>query len=92
MTNGMRYLTVIAAGVLFSAAIARPAAAVEKAPDSGGPQCSNQQAATCHSNCYAAYESFILGNPKPGQVEKHKKELAQCYKGCKAERCGAGGK
>ncbi len=37
----------------------------------------------CHNKCYCTYEDYICSNPKPGETEKHKKELNQCYQTCK---------
>ncbi len=36
----------------------------------------------CQKACYATYEKFIFGNPKPGQVSKHRKEYFACKKAC----------
>jgi len=36
----------------------------------------------CQKACYATYEKFIFGNPKPGEVAKHRKQYFECKKGC----------
>jgi hypothetical protein len=46
----------------------------------GGPKNPN----SCRGQCYETYEKYICGNPTPGKVGKHKKELKQCYQSCKA--------
>ena len=42
----------------------------------------------CRGRCYFEYEKFICGNPKPGQVSQHKKELKECNQSCKPSKCG----
>jgi hypothetical protein len=82
-------LVVIAASGFFALAIANSAAADVKSPNPKAPLCDKMRIAACHKACYDAYTKWILGNPKPGQVSKHRKELFQCYKNCKAEGWGA---
>jgi hypothetical protein len=41
---------------------------------------------SCPGKCLTTYNNFICGDPKPGQVGKHKKELKQCYKACAASK------
>jgi hypothetical protein len=41
---------------------------------------------TCRGKCYAAYEKYILGDPVPGGVAQHKKELRECYASCKTNK------
>jgi hypothetical protein len=48
--------------------------------------CGSKEKNTCRGKCYYEYEQFICGNPKPGQVGKHKKELKECYQSCKASK------
>jgi len=47
-------------------------------------KCGSTVKNTCRGKCYYTYENYICGNPKPGQVAKHKKELQACYQSCKA--------
>jgi hypothetical protein len=77
----------IVASAFFALAIANSAAADEKTPNPKAPICNKKRAATCHNACYAAYNKFILDDPKPGEVSKHRKELFECYKTCKGEEC-----
>jgi hypothetical protein len=48
--------------------------------------CGSPEKNTCRGKCYYQYEQFICGDPKPGQIGKHKKELKECYQSCKAAK------
>lgn len=41
---------------------------------------------SCPGKCYDTYQTFICGNPRPGQVGKARKELKQCYASCKQSK------
>lgn len=79
-------LAAIAAFIFLAAPIAN-AAEPEGKGGGGDPPCGPvKNPNSCRGQCLTTYNKFICGDPKPGQVGKHRHELMQCYKACKASK------
>jgi|HubBroStandDraft_1064217.scaffolds.fasta_scaffold242930_2 hypothetical protein len=80
-------LAVATACALLNAPIASSSETNDTIRKSPAATCGNgENLKTCRGKCYAAYEKYILGDPTPGHVEQHRKELQQCYASCKASK------
>ena len=88
------FVAVFAASLFLAAPIAHSATANGTHQKTPCPTltlttaCGSTVKDNCRGRCYFEYEKFICGNPKPGQVRQHKKELKQCNQSCKPSKCG----
>jgi len=76
-------------GAVVIAAIALLAMPIAESSDCSGTgptlktACGSTIKNNCRGKCYCTYEAYTCGNPKPGGIAQHKKELNQCYAACK---------
>jgi hypothetical protein len=86
------FVAVFAAFLFLAAPIANFAEADTKTPTPSTPStlttlktaCGSTVKNNCRGICYVQYEKYICGNPKPGGVKPHRKELQECYQSCAA--------
>jgi hypothetical protein len=88
------FVAVFAAFLFLAAPIANSAEANTKSPTPTTPPtlstttlktaCGSTVKNNCRGKCYVTYEKYICGNPKPGGVAPHRKELQECYQSCAA--------
>jgi hypothetical protein len=79
-------IVAVFAAFLFVAAPVANSVEANGNSSTGTTACGSTEKNTCRGKCYYQYEQFICGNPKPGEVAKHKKELKECYQSCKASK------